>query len=576
VRISSTIFLRTKALASCALHKSLLALALAAPTMALATEIGAASEATVFIRAIGVVHAERQQPWKESRETRDVEFATGSGFVVSPAGYLLTNHHVVSGDDLTLERDGRPLRVKLEVQRIEVVFPADGTRLEARVLASDPDLDLAVLAVNGAGLPTIELGDSDAVSPGQPVQVIGFPLGRSVEVGRPESADVVPDPTVSRGTVAALRASDAGESRYIQTDASVHPGSSGGPMLDEHGYAVGVVRMALRRSSGLAFAIPINRVKDFLESNGLDRVFPTRRLTLGPVQSFDQKRVRLRVPDRFDDSSRSRLRLEWQPPEEVAFVLDRVHTPLPLTELEAAVVSGRAFPGFASSAPTAGRSLRLGGRPALMGWARGSAPSSEGEPLELGYAIVDLGKEKVVARYFGPVGHVAFNRATFAGSLQSLEADPMLTDEVVAPVSAVLEPASLAGASAPPVLIPRGWYREPIEASSCRDLQAPDAAMAASPEGDFTVSFRAAWWRSPGVGPEQALAACGPPHVAGDPASYAIRQDRLGVTRSLEGSFAGHAGGLWQLEMEAPASKQPALRELFQAWLAAMAAQDGR
>jgi S1-C subfamily serine protease len=76
-------------------------------------------------------------------------------------------------------------RVKVNVTRIEVDFPSDGTRLEARVDATDPDLDIALLSVSGSDLPYFALGDSDALSPGQPVKVIGFPYGQAVEVGGP-------------------------------------------------------------------------------------------------------------------------------------------------------------------------------------------------------------------------------------------------------------------------------------------------------------------------------------------------------------------------------------------------------
>jgi S1-C subfamily serine protease len=193
-----------------------------------AAEERAPSDATVFIRVVGKVRAEFQRAWKESVEARDVEIATGSGFVFSPSGYVLTNDHVVSGEDLTLERNGQPIRVKLDVEKVEVVFPADGTRLQARVEATDAALDLAVLSINGADLPFIAMGDSDALQPGQPIQVLGYPFGRAVEVGRAVSAETVPQPTVSRGTVAGLRASDAGEARYIQMMRPSTPAAAAG------------------------------------------------------------------------------------------------------------------------------------------------------------------------------------------------------------------------------------------------------------------------------------------------------------------------------------------------------------
>lgn len=539
----------------------LLALALTMPAPA---EAGSPSEATVFIRVTGELRGEYQHAWKETVEVRDVEIATGSGFVVSPDGYVLTNHHVVSAGERVIERDGRSIRVQVEVTRIEVLFPGDGTRLDARVEAADPDVDLAILSVPGGDLPFIGLGDSDALRAGQPVQVMGFPLGRAVDVGRRPRTESVPQPTVSRGSVAAMRSAEEGDARYIQTDAAVHPGSSGGPMLDEQGYAVGVIRMALGRRTGLAFAIPINRVKDFLQSHGLDRVFPTRRLALGPVHTFEGKGLRLRVPDAFEDDSFSRLRLDWTPPEEVALRVERVATPLTLADLEAAVMSGRDFPAFAASSPAAGRPVRLGGRPGIVGWVQGS--SADGEPLEMGYALVDLAREKVVARYFGRASHVAFNRSVFSDSLESLEADPLLSAEVVAPVTAALERAAFPQPASPPIALPAGWHREPAEALACSALPPPDAAIASSPQGDFTVILRATWWRSPGLASGQTVD-CG--WGAGAWPAYAIRDERLGVRRVIAGSFVSHGEGLLRLEVETPLAKQLFVRDLLRAWLLA-------
>jgi len=540
--------------------------------VAAAGETDSPSQATVFIRVIGEVRAEYQRAWKETIEKRDVEFGTGSGFVVSPSGYVLTNHHVVSGEDVTVERGGRQIRVKLEVKRIEVVFPADGARLDARVEASDPDLDVAILSVPGTELPFIGLGDSDALRAGEAVEVVGFPFGRAVEAGRTVTAETVPQPSVSRGTIAAVRAGEEGDARYIQTDATINPGSSGGPMLDADGYAVGVIRMSLARGVGLGFGIPINRVKDFLEANGFDRIFPARRLRLGPLQPFDWKGLRLRVPEALDDSSPSRLRVEWgTPPEEVGLVVERVATPLALADLEPLLLSGQGFPGFGSATQARPRRVQMAGRPALVGSARGlSASSPESATLDMEYTIVDVGPEKVVARYLGPVDQVAFNRSVFRGSLESLEVDPLLTAELRAAVTPAFERATLPQPGAPAVLMPRAWWQEQRPLVPCRGLPPADSALSASPEGDFTVSVRATWWRGAGLDAEQAAAACAGRRGPLGTTSYALRDERLGVTYSVQGVFLPRVDGLLRLEVESPTGKQALLADLFQAWVKAL------
>lgn len=546
----------------------LLALPLALAVSA-RSEAGSALDATVFIRVTGELRGEFQHAWKETVEVRDVEIATGSGFVISPGGYILTNHHVVAAEDRVLERDGREVRVQVNVTRVEVLFPADGTRLEARVEATDPDVDLAVLSVSGVDLPYVGLGDSDALQPGQPIQVTGFPLGRAVDVGRQARSEAVPQPTVSRGSVAALRTGDEGDARYIQTDAAVHPGSSGGPMVDEQGYAVGVIRMALGKRTGMAFAIPINRVKDFLQSGGYERVFPTRRLFLGGTQTFERKGLRMRVPDAFEDGSRSRLRVDWAPGDDVALHVERVASPLGLPDLEAAVLAGREFPGFVGTTAAGGRQVRLGRRAALLGWAQGSSP--DGAPLELGYAVLDLGAEKVVARYVGAPDQVAFNRSVFAGSLASLEADPLLTAEVSAASAPAFEPLALPDPARASADLPGGWYQEPGEFSSCPNLPAPEGAAVFSPEGDFTVSVRLAWWRTGAVAAQQALAACG-----GARGFYAARAERLGLGRLVQGAFVSRADGLWGVELVAPTAKEPFVRERFRTWVGAVTGDTAR
>jgi hypothetical protein len=539
---------------------------------AAAQEPASPADATVFIRVIGVVHAEFERGWKQTVESREIEVATGSGFVVSPAGYVLTNEHVVGGEDVTVQRNGMPVRMRVEVTRVEVIFPADGTRLEARVEAASADLDLAVLSVSGSDLPFLPLGDSDALAPGQAVQVVGFPLGRAVEVGRPVTADTVPQPTVSRGSIGALRAGGGGDPRYIQTDAAVYPGSSGGPMLDDRGNAIGVVRMRLenRTTIGPGFAIPINRVKDFLEANSLERVFPTTRLRLGALQSFDWKRLRFRAPQTFDDSSPSRLSVEWAPPEEVSLIVQRVSSPLTLGELEQSLRAGHDFPRLGAVSGAESRPARLGGRPTLVGGGQGA--STGGPASEIAYAILDVGKEKVVAAYVGAPSQVAFNRSVLDGWLASLEADPLITAEVQAPLAATFERVTLG--SAPHMTMPVRWAHEPDAPTPCRGLPTPDAVRRASPEGDFTVSLRAGWWTaSYGQSAEQALTACGLPPDARQPASYTLRSTRLGVTYAVTGVFVAAGEGLLQLEMVAPLAKQPFVRDLYAAWIRGMAAQ---
>jgi hypothetical protein len=206
----------------------------------------------------------------------------------------------------------------------------------------------------------------------------------------------------------------------------------------------------------------------------------------------------------------------------------------------------------------------VGGRPALIGGGRDAA--SAGPATEIGYAILDVGKERVVAAYVGPTDQVAFNRSILDGWLTSIEADALLTAEVQAPLPTALE--SVALGSAPLMMMPPGWSREPSAPTPCRGLSAPDTVLQASPEGDFTVALRAGWWAaSNGHSPEQALAACGLQRDPDRPASYSLRSTRLGISYAVAGAFVAAGDGLLQLEMVAPVAKQAFVRDLFAAWV---------
>jgi serine protease Do len=159
----------------------------------------------------------------------------GSGFIVDPAGYILTNHHVVASPE--------KIRVRL----------ADKRELTATLVGSDPSTDLALLKVKAGGLPVVPLGDSDTLRVGEWVAAIGNPyrFDHSVTVG------VVS----SKGR----KIYDASFDAYIQTDAAINPGNSGGPLINAAGEAVGINSAVSVQGQGIGFAIPINVAREILE-----------------------------------------------------------------------------------------------------------------------------------------------------------------------------------------------------------------------------------------------------------------------------------------------------------------------
>ena len=137
--------------------------------------------ATVFIRVIGTARVVVKEAFSETREERDVEFGTGSGFIFTPYGHVLTNYHVIESTTIEDRIGRRDVQIELSVDRIEVVLPGStgtGTdmRFSASIEAVDPELDLAVLSIAGGDLPYLAFGDSEAVAQGDAVQVYGFPL----------------------------------------------------------------------------------------------------------------------------------------------------------------------------------------------------------------------------------------------------------------------------------------------------------------------------------------------------------------------------------------------------------------
>jgi hypothetical protein len=522
------------------------------PTSAFAQGAPASADAMAFIRVIGDFRAEYKRVWKLPLERRDLEIATGSGFVIAPGGLILTNHHVIAGRSFVQPIEGEPAEITMDVTRIEAVVGAGESRLvlPAALVAADPELDLAVLSVTAGELPYVPFGDSEAVDAGQPAQVLGFPHGRRVEVAKPEGAGVVPSVTVSAGHVSASRSDAAGEQRYLQTDASVQPGNSGGPMLDGEGYALGVVRSKLAGAQGAGFAIPINHVKDFLEANGYLPQLPARRLRLSAPQPYDWKGLRLRLPDHLDDASASRLRLGGGALlEEGQLLVDRIFTSWSLGQLEEALLAG-AFDGAPltprASAATAGerspRRVRAGS----------ATTGREGEALRVEYALFDLGKEKLCARFLAPPPQVAFNLSVVQGALRSLEPERLLTNELAAPLAVEWNAVPLRDPRAPAVPLPAGFVIDETPSPTCPRLAPPDSLLSASPRGDFSVAFRVSFWAQGEV----------PDDCPGE-ASYSL----FGVGYESRSAFATSDAGLLRFEISAPATKWPHVEAAALAWL---------
>jgi S1-C subfamily serine protease len=545
------------------------------PAVAWAERAASPTHATVFIRVAGMLRAEFQDILERSVEEKEVEVGTGSGFVISPYGHILTNYHVISDEDLTLDVRGTHVQIHLDVETIEVVFPSpmpgnegDGSSLRfvASVDAVDPELDLAVLSVSGANLPYIPLGDSEGVDSGDKVQVFGFPFGNRVEVGRASVPDIVPKVSVSRGAVSAKRAGDDGLTRYLQTTATVNPGNSGGPMVDPDGFALGVIRMKLAEGDGIGFAIPINVVKDFLEAHGLLGLLPVTRMRLGPYQILEGKGLGLRLPESQEDISPQRVRADTgREFHEVPLVIDRVASPWRLDELEKALLSGGVFETF-----VARESSRYPISPdsgdAILGRAK-SASTREEPPRMMEYALVGLENEKLVARFVGRDEQVAFNASVLRGSLRSLEVNPLLTNAIAQPIRVEWSEAPLPSPAAPRLIFPTGWLREEGGPFPCEGLPAPDSVLLTSPVGDFTVSFLAGWWK---VGPDvqEAAEACSPKRGSMGEASFASRTDYLGVSYQIEGIFLEREDGILQLELVVPLEKYGYVSDVFKDWIA--------
>ncbi|GAA4424069.1 S1C family serine protease [Acidovorax lacteus] len=202
-----------------------------------------AAPAVVSINTSKAVrHPRSNDPWFRfffGDQGGQAQTGLGSGVIVSPDGYILTNNHVVEDAD-----------------EIEVTL-TDSRRTLARVIGTDPDTDLAILKIDLDKLPVIVLGNSDQIAVGDQVLAIGNPFG----VGQ----------TVTSGIVSALGRTQLGINtfeNFIQTDAAINPGNSGGALVDVNGHLMGINTAIYSRSGGsmgIGFAIPVSTAQQVLD-----------------------------------------------------------------------------------------------------------------------------------------------------------------------------------------------------------------------------------------------------------------------------------------------------------------------
>jgi len=180
----------------------------------------------------------QRSPQERSPQRKQKQTAKGSGFIISPDGYILTNNHLVGETD----------KVTVKLQGAQSI--------EAKVIGADKESDVAVIKIDKENLPYLELADSDEIQVGEWVLAIGNPFGLSH--------------TVTAGIVSAKGRSNIGLAAYedfIQTDAAINPGNSGGPLLSLDGKVVGMNTAIIGAAGniGIGLAIPINMAKQIYE-----------------------------------------------------------------------------------------------------------------------------------------------------------------------------------------------------------------------------------------------------------------------------------------------------------------------
>ncbi len=194
----------------------------------------------------------------QARPSQRFEHGLGSGIIISPDGYIVTNNHVIDG--------ATDIRVTMNDRRV----------LPAKLIGADPLTDLAVIKISGSGFPSLPWGDSTALKPGQTVLAFGNPFNFRF--------------TVTRGIVSALNrpnpyTDDARKpGQFIQTDAAINPGNSGGPLVNSHGEVIGINTFLISPSgsfAGMGFAIPTQIARPVVDTLLKDGKIEHARMGVG-------------------------------------------------------------------------------------------------------------------------------------------------------------------------------------------------------------------------------------------------------------------------------------------------------
>jgi S1-C subfamily serine protease len=185
------------------------------------------------------------------------EGGRGTGFVVSSNGIIATNFHVIG-----------------EHRDFKIRFANGNSFSPKEILAIDRENDLALIKIDASDLPTLQLGDSDQITPGQSVFSIGNPLGYSH--------------SVTRGVISAIRELELGDGRpLVQVAIPIEPGSSGSPTLDLDGKVVAI--LAIKSGGAMGFGIPVNNLKNLLENT---KPIPFKKwLTIGALDELEWKSI---------------------------------------------------------------------------------------------------------------------------------------------------------------------------------------------------------------------------------------------------------------------------------------------